>query len=84
MMPLEGGRRFRLGVNYWPAHVGMRWWQRFDLEAVAADFARIRNGKLKPFTIDRLMTVLNKLGQQVDVQIDVHPRPALEKAPAHP
>ncbi len=49
-----------------------------------ADFARIRNGKLAPFTIDRLMTVLNKLGQQVDVRIDVHPRPALEKAPAHP
>ncbi len=42
MMPLEGGGRFRLGVNYWPAPVGMRWWRRFDLEAVAADFARIR------------------------------------------
>jgi endo-1,4-beta-mannosidase len=42
MMPLEGSGRFRLGVNYWPAGVGMRWWRRFALEAVAADFARIR------------------------------------------
>ena len=50
-----------------------------------ADFARIRNAKLDRFTIDRLMTVLNKLGQQVDVRIDVHPRPATpEEAPAHP
>lgn len=49
-----------------------------------ADFARIRNAKLDRFTIDRLMTVLNKLGQQVEVQISVHPRPASEEAPAHP
>ena len=49
-----------------------------------ADFARIRNAKLDPFTIDRLMTILNKLGQQVDVRIDVYPRPATpEEAPAH-
>ena len=41
-----------------------------------ADFARIRNGKLDRFTIDRLMTILNKLGRQVDVRIDVHPRSA--------
>ena len=37
-----------------------------------ADFTRIRNVQLGRFTIDRLMTVLNKLGQDVDVQIDVH------------
>ena len=49
-----------------------------------ADFTRIRNVQLGRFTIDRLMTVLNKLGQHVDVQIDVHPRGAAEKAPAHP
>ena len=48
-----------------------------------ADFTRIRNVQLGRFTIDRLMTVLNKLGQHVDVQIDVHPRGAAEKAPAH-
>ncbi len=39
-----------------------------------ADFARIRNAKLDRFTIDRLVTVLNKLGKHVDVRIDVHPR----------
>ena len=39
-----------------------------------ADFTRIRNVQLDRFTIDRLMTVLNKLGQHVDVQIDLHPR----------
>ena len=49
-----------------------------------ADFARIRNAKLDRFTIDRLMTVLNKLGRQVDVRIDVHPRAAVEEASAHP
>ena len=48
-----------------------------------ADFTRIRNVQLDRFTIDRLMTVLNKLGQHVDVQIDVHPRVAAEEAPAH-
>ena len=46
-----------------------------------ADFTRIRNVQLDRFTIDRLMTVLYKLGQHVDVQIDVHPRIAAEKAP---
>ena len=48
-----------------------------------ADFTRIRNVQLDRFTIDRLMTVLNKLGQHVDVQIDVHPRVAAEEAPVH-
>ena len=48
-----------------------------------ADFTRIRNVQLDRFTIDRLMTVLNKLGQQVDVQIDVHPRVVAGEAPMH-
>ena len=39
-----------------------------------ADFTRIRNAQLDRFTIDRLMTVLNKLGQQVEVRVSVHPR----------
>ena len=46
-----------------------------------ADFTRIRNVKLDRFTIDRLMTVLNKLGQHVDVQIEVYPRIAAVEAP---
>ena len=46
-----------------------------------ADFTRIRNVQLGRFTIDRLMTVLNKLGQQVEVQVSVQPRqPADETA----
>lgn len=49
-----------------------------------ADFTRIRNAQLSRFTIDRLMTVLNKLGQQVEVRISVHPRPPAEEAPTHP
>ncbi len=48
-----------------------------------ADFTLIRNVQLDRFTIDRLMTVLNKLGQQVDVQIDVHPRVVAGEAPMH-
>lgn len=49
-----------------------------------AEFTRIRRVQLERFTIDRLITVLYKLGPQVDVQIDVHPRVAAEDAPTHP
>jgi predicted XRE-type DNA-binding protein len=42
----------------------------------AADFSRIRNAKLGRFTIDRLMTILASLGQQVEVTVDVRPRRA--------
>lgn len=40
----------------------------------AADFSRIRNANLGRFTIDRLMTILAGLGQDVDVTVRVHPR----------
>lgn len=40
----------------------------------AADFSRIRNANLGRFTIDRLMTILNRLGRDVDVAITVRPR----------
>ena len=43
-----------------------------------ADFTRIRNVQLGRFTIDRLMTVLNKLGRQVEVQVSLHPPPRTE------
>jgi predicted XRE-type DNA-binding protein len=39
----------------------------------AADFSRIRRAKLDRFTIDRLMSILARLGQQVDVTVNVHP-----------
>ncbi|MDN2581856.1 helix-turn-helix transcriptional regulator [Aquibium sp. ELW1220] len=40
----------------------------------AADFSRIRKAKLDRFTIDRLMAVLGRLDQKVDVSVHVHPR----------
>ena len=40
----------------------------------AADFSRIRQAKLDRFTIDRLMTILARLGQQVHVAVPVRPR----------
>lgn len=42
----------------------------------AADFSRIRKAKLDRFTIDRLMTILNRLDQDVDVQVTVRPHVA--------
>ena len=41
----------------------------------AADFSRIRRANLGRFTIDRLMTILSRLGQEVEVSVNVHPRP---------
>ena len=40
----------------------------------AADFSRIRNAKLGRFTIDRLMVILNSLGQEVKVSVKIRPR----------
>jgi predicted XRE-type DNA-binding protein len=49
----------------------------------AADFSRIRRGNLGRFTIDRLMAILHRLGQRVEVSVDVHTR-AKRKLPARP
>ncbi len=38
----------------------------------AADFSRIRNADLGRFTVDRLMSILNRLGSRVEVKIRVH------------
>lgn len=46
-----------------------------DLTGIAAaDFSRIRQAKLNRFTIDRLMTILNRFDQDVNVKITVRPR----------
>jgi predicted XRE-type DNA-binding protein len=37
----------------------------------AADFSRIRNADLNRFTLDRLMTILNRLGSRVEVKVKV-------------
>jgi predicted XRE-type DNA-binding protein len=41
----------------------------------AADFSRIRRAKLDRFTIDRLMTILGRLDQRVDIAVTVLPKP---------
>src|SRR5258706_16437159 len=35
----------------------------------AADFSRIRNADLGRFTVDRLMSIINRLGSRVDVRV---------------
>ncbi|MSV34938.1 MAG: XRE family transcriptional regulator [Bryobacterales bacterium] len=37
----------------------------------AADFSRIRNADLKRFTVDRLMSMLNRLGSRIEVKVKV-------------
>jgi predicted XRE-type DNA-binding protein len=40
----------------------------------ASEFSRIRNVKLKRFTIDRMITILGKLDQDVELTVKVQPR----------
>ncbi len=40
----------------------------------ASEFSRVRNAKLTRFTVDRLMTILNKLDQEVEVTVTTRPR----------
>lgn len=42
----------------------------------ASEFSRIRNARLGRFTVDRLMAILGRLGQEVEVQVTVRPRAA--------
>jgi len=37
----------------------------------AADFSRIRNADLGRFTVDRLMSIINRLGSRVEVAVKV-------------
>ncbi|HEY5055373.1 MAG TPA: helix-turn-helix transcriptional regulator [Acidobacteriaceae bacterium] len=37
----------------------------------AADFSRIRNADLGRFTLDRLVTILNRLGARIELRIKV-------------
>ncbi len=39
----------------------------------AADFSRIRNADLDRFTVDRLMSIINRLGSRVEVKVRVRP-----------
>jgi predicted XRE-type DNA-binding protein len=49
----------------------------------AADFSRIRQAKLARFTVDRLMSMLDKLGQDVEVAVTVQPRQRVSLATPH-
>ena len=44
----------------------------------AADFSRIRRFDLKRFTLDRLVTILNRLGSQVEITFKVRPAKVLK------
>jgi predicted XRE-type DNA-binding protein len=44
----------------------------------AADFSRIRNADLDRFTVDRLMSIINRLGSSIEVRIRVRPVAAQE------
>jgi predicted XRE-type DNA-binding protein len=40
----------------------------------ASEFSRIRNVRLERFTIDRMIAILGKFDQEVELQVTVHPR----------
>jgi predicted XRE-type DNA-binding protein len=51
----------------------------------AADFSRIRNADLGRFTVDRLMSIINRLGSRVEVRIKLRrasPRSSTESGRA--
>jgi predicted XRE-type DNA-binding protein len=39
----------------------------------AADFSRIRNAELGRFTVDRLISIINRLGSRVELRIKLRP-----------
>lgn len=45
-----------------------------------ADFSRIRNARIDRFSVDRLMTILGRLNQRVEVAVKVRPATAFAKA----
>jgi predicted XRE-type DNA-binding protein len=48
----------------------------------AADFSRVRNANLGRFTVDRLMTIINRLGSDVDVAVTIRTRKTSGRAQA--
>ena len=46
----------------------------------AADFSRIRNADLGRFTVDRLMSIINRLGSRVEVKVKVRRAATVEHA----
>ena len=46
----------------------------------AADFSRIRNADLGRFTVDRLMSIINRLGSRLEVKVKVRRAETAEHA----
>jgi len=46
----------------------------------AADFSRIRSADLGRFTVDRLMSIINRLGSRVDVKVRVRRDEPVERS----
>jgi predicted XRE-type DNA-binding protein len=46
-----------------------------------SEFSRIRQAKFSRFTIDRLMAILGRLGQEVELSVSVRPRVVRDAAP---
>ncbi len=46
----------------------------------AADFSRIRNADLGRFTLDRLVSIINRLGSRIEIKVKVRPVQATEHA----
>lgn len=47
----------------------------------ASDFSRIRQAKLSRFTVDRMMTILGRLDQDVEVTVTTRARDARASSP---
>ena len=48
----------------------------------AADFSRIRNAELGRFTVDRLMSIINRLGSRVEAKVRIRRAQILEHVTA--
>jgi len=48
-----------------------------SIGALAADFSRIRNVDLGRFTVDRLMSIINRLGSRIEVAVKLNDRQPL-------
>jgi predicted XRE-type DNA-binding protein len=48
----------------------------------AADFSRIRNADLGRFTLDRLVSIINRLGSRIEIKVKVRRVQAAERATA--
>ena len=48
----------------------------------AADFSRIRNADLGRFTLDRMVSIINRLGSRVEVKVNVRALDRRNKAAA--